>query len=275
MFLLSCAVFIANTGGVHAKTIVDPAQNLGFVPHKALYEIRLSSRRSNANVSDIKGQMAYEWTSSCDAWITAHRFDITYNYLEAPPMRLTSEFSTHESFDGNSFNFSSQRKHDDQVIEEIRGVANHSEGEGDARAIYSIPKELAFDLPDNTLFPMAHTMDLLRALKDGQRFHNKTLFDGSDEDGPVAVNSFVGKKSAPVTEESITENMDMALLAAQGWRVRLAFFPLHEFETTSDYEMSAIFHENGVISDMEIEYKDFSITQKLIALEPLSNTCDK
>jgi hypothetical protein len=28
-----------------------------------------------------------------------------------------------------------------------------------------------------------------------------------------------------------------------------------------------IFHENGVISDMKIDYDDFSVTQKLVALE--------
>jgi hypothetical protein len=32
-------------------------------------------------------------------------------------------------------------------------------------------------------------------------------------------------------------------------------------------------HENGVISDMLIEYDDFSVTQKLIALEPVKSTC--
>lgn len=37
--------------------------------------------------------------------------------------------------------------------------------------------------------------------------------------------------------------------------------------------MSLIFHENGVVSDMVVEYKDFSVTQKLVALEPLSDAC--
>jgi hypothetical protein len=31
--------------------------------------------------------------------------------------------------------------------------------------------------------------------------------------------------------------------------------------------MSLVFHENGLISDMLIEYDDFSVTQKLVALE--------
>jgi len=39
--------------------------------------------------------------------------------------------------------------------------------------------------------------------------------------------------------------------------------------TEADYEMDVIFHENGIISDMFIEYKDFSVTQKLVALEKI------
>ena len=35
-----------------------------------------------------------------------------------------------------------------------------------------------------------------------------------------------------------------------------------------------IFHENGVISDMYVDYGNFSVTQKLTAIEPLGDACD-
>ena len=36
-----------------------------------------------------------------------------------------------------------------------------------------------------------------------------------------------------------------------------------------------IFHESGIISDMLVEYQDFSVTQKLIALEKIDAvSCD-
>lgn len=39
--------------------------------------------------------------------------------------------------------------------------------------------------------------------------------------------------------------------------------------------MSLIFHDNGIISDMSVDYQDFSVTQKLTALEvkPVSDLC--
>ena len=55
---------------------------------------------------------------------------------------------------------------------------------------------------------------------------------------------------------------------------RWTAFPLHSESEVADYEMSIVFHENGVISDMFIEYDDFSVRQKLLALEPLESGCD-
>ncbi len=33
--------------------------------------------------------------------------------------------------------------------------------------------------------------------------------------------------------------------------------------------MNMVLQDNGVISDMRVDYKDFSVTQKLIGLEPV------
>jgi hypothetical protein len=33
--------------------------------------------------------------------------------------------------------------------------------------------------------------------------------------------------------------------------------------------MGMVFHENGIISDMTIEYDDFTVKQKLVSLEKL------
>jgi len=55
----------------------------------------------------------------------------------------------------------------------------------------------------------------------------------------------------------------------------MAFFPLAMDSADSEYEMDIIFHENGIISNMLVEYKDFSVSQKLIALEKIKdNGCE-
>jgi hypothetical protein len=53
----------------------------------------------------------------------------------------------------------------------------------------------------------------------------------------------------------------------------MAFFPLTDKESTSDYEMAMTLHDNGIIDAMEIEYDDFTLSQTLVALESVPDGC--
>lgn len=246
------------------------AQNANdeFVPHKALYEIELAVTRSGSQVINIAGQMYYEWRPTCDAWLSDHRFNMLYEYADAPPMRMASNFSTYESFDGKNLNFSSQRKSNGEIFEEIRGEAH------EGVVTFRFPEEKEMELPEGTLFPVAHTIEVARQIKSGQKFYNTVIFDGSDMEGAVEVNSFIGEAIDPSKLITKRDGLDMELLKVPARKVRLAFFPSGSEEITADYEMDLIFHENGVISDMLVEYDDFSVTQKLIALEKIETSCE-
>lgn len=270
--LMVSVCLLLSPGAAHA--VIDRAVAAGFTPHKALYELKLSGKKSSSKISNITGKMLYEWNSSCDAWIANHHFDVTYEYIEMPPLRVTSNFSTYESFDGHDFNFSSQRKREGIVFEEYRGKVERAEDGSQKTAIYSVPDNLKFDLPEGTLFPMAHTLEVLEKVKAGKPFYKATIFDGSDEKGPVDINSFAGKVTPYNIPEDYKDHIDASLVQNTSWNMRLAFFPLIDFETMADYEMSLMFHENGVISNMNVEYGDFSVSQTLVAIEPLEVTCN-
>jgi len=181
-------------------------------------------------------------------------------------MQITSDFSTHENFDGRKFNFSARRSRDGDIYQELRGIA-HLDKARSGSVQFNVPKDLEFDLTEGTLFPMNHTLELAKRLRGSNKFFSATVFDGSDDEGPVEINSFIGQ---PVNAmETIVGNnkMDMTLLNTPAWNVRMAVFPTLSDAEAADYEMDTVFHENGIISDMLIEYDDFSVTQKLVALE--------
>ncbi len=245
----------------------------GFVPHKALYDISLAGTKSGAQIVNIRGQMLYEWQTTCEAWNANHRFNLIYEYADSPALQITSDFSTFEMFDGSSFDFNSQRKRDGDLFEELRGQASAASGDVTGKAVYSKPKGLVFDLPEETLFPMAHTLDVLEHMNAGKKFYSATIFDGSDEKGPVQVTTFIGPTVNAVANIAPSENIDMALLNTSAHNARLAFFPLSEASSTADYEMNLVLHDNGVVSDMFIEYEDFSVSQKLVALERMDTLC--
>jgi hypothetical protein len=239
-----------------------------LVPHKALYDIKLVATRSGAQVVNISGKMFYEWKPTCDAWITDHRFNLFYEYADSPAMKITSDFSTFETFDGESFSFSARRKRDNNLYQELRGRATVADKGGEVD--FTMPNDLSFELAQGSMFPMGHTVEMVRQALAGKKLFQAIVFDGSDDEGPVEINSFIGRPVNAMQKIEPSENLDMSLLNNKAWNVRMAVFPLlNNEEASSDYEMDMIFHENGVISDMLIEYDNFSVTQKLIALEPV------
>lgn len=241
-----------------------------LTPHKALYDIILVSRSSGSQIANIRGEMYYETNRTCEAWVTDHRFNLTYEYADSPAMRIKSDFSTYEYFDGNEFHFSTRRHRDGQLYEEFRGAAETDEGFKKAR--FNIPHGTRYDLKRETLYPMAHTVELAEKALAGKKFYKAVIFDGSDSDGPVEINSFIG--SMVEQEDFIQgEKIDSDLLGASAWNVRMAAFPLEESGSFADYEMSMVFHQNGIVSDMVIDYDNFSVRQKLVALEKLDAQC--
>lgn len=264
---------------LQASEIKNPTVLESFTPHKALYEVKLESTRSGSQIANISGQMFYEWSADCEAWTSNHRFNLLYEYADSEPLRITSDFSIFESFDGQTLNFTSQRKQNGEPFEELRGQAILDKT-GAGEAAYTMPKDLAYKLPKGTLFPMGHSIAAAQKMKEGKKFFNAVIFDGSDNEGPVEVNAFIGKPvnglaAAKAAADDQATSLDEKLLQSPAQEVRLAFFPLNDSSATSDYEMTVNLHENSVISNMYIEYDDFSISQNLIALEPVEKTCVK
>lgn len=249
------------------------SQKEKLVPHKALYDIRLSALRSGAQITNLYGQMFFEWKSDCDAWVSDHRSNLFYEYSEGGTVNITTDFATYETIDGNSMSFNTRREQGGKLFEEFRGYANSS-AEEKGEALYTIPDGMTYDLPAGTLFPMQHTVDILERARAGEKFFNATIFDGSDDEGPHDVNTFIlPMDNSKLSYVSSKDGIDESLLKVPAWQLRMAYFPLSEPQSESaDYEMSLIAHENGVVSYVSIDYEKFSIEQKLVALEELPAT---
>ena len=258
--------------GVKASALVQR-----LAPHKALYEVSMIESKSGTQLIDVSGKMLYEWQPSCEGWVSNHRFNLTYEYADSPPHEVISDFSNFERFDGSLLNFTSQRKKQGTVYEEIRGHAEKTIEPDEGSAIYKLPKGLVYDLPSSTFFPVAHTLEILKAAEQGKRFFSATIFDGSDEEGPIEVNAFIGKEKMadPKMPSGEKESIDKKLIEEAVHKVRLAFFPLNKSNAEPEYEMSLLFQKNGIITDMIIEYDDFSVSQKLVALEALPVQCSE
>lgn len=262
---LSAALLVAAIG------VASPAQAgaVDLASHKAIYDIHLVSAKNGSQVIDVRGKMFYSVRKSCDGWISDHKFNLTYEYSGAPSVAVDTQFTSFESFDGKTLNFSSSSLKNGEYDKELRGRAHLvSDGPQDkSSARFSMPEDLSYPLSQATLFPAAHTEKLIETAEQGKKIFKATVFDGQDENGPVEINAVIGK---PIAADTASE-FDKSLVGVRGWNARLAVFPEQDDgnESMSDYEMSMQFLENGVVKDVTIDYHDFSVLQKLVALEPV------
>ena len=249
-----------------------------IAPHKALYDFRLISAETNAGISSIKGKIYFEQDDVCDAWTTNHRFTTEYHHSNEPTVINTGRYTAFESKNQRQFSFDSESKENGKIIEQLRGFIEISK-EGKAKAVYSRPDGLSYNLPKNYFLPMAHTIEVIRRARAGEKFFSAAIFDGIDADGPIEIGTFIGKK---VTADEIkkisgkNKKIDTSLLTPNAWHIRMAVFPLKNIaESMPSYEMDTILHDNGIVSYTKIDYKTFKIEQTLAALEKLpSKNCN-
>lgn len=261
------AVFLAVAAACPARAAPD------FAMHKALYELNMVAVKSGAGVVGIHGTMYYEQADTCDAWTTDQRFTMEYQYPERVPVNNTNHYVAWEAKDGSRLEFNSQRQENGSMTEMLRGSAMKAEG-GTGEAQYTRPGGLSFTLPEGFLLPVAHTDDVLRRARAGERFFNSVMFDGTDAEGPVTVSTFIGEKVTPEEIRNFAaaggKDIDMSLLPAEAWHVRMAVFPLEDAETvTPSYEMDIVLHANGVVSHALVDYNAFKVEQTLKNLSTL------
>ena len=240
--------------------------------HKALYRFRLTSVRPGTGLTGLDGEMFYKYDNVCDAHTTDQRFSVTYYYADQSPMRDTSHYVSWESLAQNRLYFSSERRENGRLVERLKGSAKRTK-DGGGHAEYKEPEELHYDLPKGFLLPTGHTLALIRHAEAGDHFFKAVVFDGSDADGPAMISAYISK---PLSRKEILDefkknkNIDLSLLKSQAWDVRLAVFPLKDInEMQPAYEMQMVLHANGVSSHISIDYRNFSFSQDLIALEKL------
>lgn len=250
-----------------------PARPVEVQPHKALYDMTLESSKPNSGVVGATGSLAYQWGESCDGWTIEQRYKLNMQYEQDQPVDINSNFVTWESKDGKSYRFNERRMRNGQQDEDIKGDAGMKGAKGAGGAVFTRPKDQNFDLPPGSLFPTAHTLLLIRKAQEGEHYVAADVFDGSSVDGAVDISAVVGPK-LDAKANPPSADVKSPLIDHPSWNIRMAFFPESSKDESPDYELSMRLMDNGVSSEMTIDYGDYVIKAKLKEIQALPKpTC--
>src|ERR1700731_3630639 len=100
----------------HASAAPDVAEKLppaatakpaevAIAPHRAIYDMTLTSAKNGSNIADVSGRMIFEWADVCDGWAVQQHLRLRFNYAEGDVSKIASNEVTWESKDGKRYNF--------------------------------------------------------------------------------------------------------------------------------------------------------------------------
>jgi len=266
---------------IPVSVFAAPLQNhtVALQPHQAIYDIAMTSRNAGTQVLDITGRMRVMWQRGCNEWVSDNETELVYIYTDGTVIPVTSDYSTVENLRGDDLTFVMQRT-TGQSMEMVKGRASiYKDGHGVVHYNQKPDEDDIMDLPANTYFPMRHTVEILdRALRQDDRFFYAPLFDGSETKEVLYVNTFIGNEHALDKHPHgilVNKAIDGNLLNSRSWDVQLAFFNVTRDNSVADYEMSIRAYENGVVSDIVVDYGQFTVRQNLVGLKKLEpQRCD-
>ncbi|HEY1857495.1 EipB family protein [Acidocella sp.] len=239
----------------------------GLTGQHAVYDLTLSKVRTH-DVTGAVGQMSFDVVDGCTGWATTQHLTLLVRNVDGTLNKSVTDYITWESKDGKTFTFSlRERDNDGKVQVDDAGTAVHTGADNTGIVTYTTPADTRMALPPGTLFPMQHTEALLAAGRDGKKFIAPPLFDGTTPDGAQA--TFV----AVLGHHGPTPTHFASLSGLPSSDVDIAFYPRKPGDQNPDFRTQMRYFEDGVATNLVLDFGDFVMTGKLAHLTIPPSAC--
>tara|TARA_B100000676_G_scaffold248099_1_gene251652 strand:+ start:31976 stop:32800 length:825 start_codon:yes stop_codon:yes gene_type:complete len=251
------SIFIAWSSGAWA---------VEFAAHRALYRLTLASAPASGGIVGVNGEMAVDWQNACSGWTFDYRSIIDILKTEEDNVRLATSATTWESADGRQYNFDVRHTTNDTEKEQISGIARMPKTGQPGQVEFVKPKKKQLKLPKGTLFPIAHSLAIMRAMvkENSPAIVSRNVFDGMDATGLYLVNAVIGKARAAGGSKI---KLPGAMRGKKHWPVGLAYFQHGSGKSLPDHEMKMAVYENGVADKFLMDFQEFVLRADLVRIE--------
>ncbi len=239
-----------------------------LAPHRAVYDMTLEKATSGSGITNVVGRMVYEFQGSdCEGYTLNMRMATNVTDKQGDALVTDMRSSTWEKGNGKRFRFYSSQYYNNNLTEETNGDARFTKSANRVSVKLTKPKRKRIVLSDDILFPTQHSKMLLKSARLGKKVVSSKLYDGSEKGKKLFITTaFIGKKTEGGTvrlEEGLKNSKRLDGLSS--WPVAISYFQneVRRGETLPSYELFFRLYDNGVSSDLHINYGDFSIKGKL------------
>jgi hypothetical protein len=273
---LSCAIKIAcaislTPGAVLAETIP-----VVLVSHRAVYDLTLDEAGAGSNVTDIRGQLVYDFKgSACQGYTLNTRLVTEVFDREGKSSTNDIRSESWEDGEGKRFRFSTSQFANGRLTDSTKGLARRPGNSADTVVVdLEKPRRSSITLTGKILFPTQHSITVLRTAMAGQTHLQADIYDGSEKGTKVyETSTAVGaplELSANGQLPSIKNAEVLDTLAS--WPVVVSYYDQSpKKDGLPSYEVSFRMYSNGVSRKLKLDYGTFSLAGELSGIEFLES----
>ena len=259
--LRRCALAATLAAGAAAPQANATAAGNGLLSHRAIYRLSLADSDRESALTRVRGGLVLEWRATCDGWLSQQRLGFVAEAGEGPGFAYDVRFSSWESLDRTQLLFTMRSFDGSNLQEEFRGSAKLDAPGAPGTVSYTLPKPEQEPLPAGTIFPTEHVVDLIDAARAGEQVLSRQVFDGSGEDALTRATAVIGQAKTSSLPGGDSETV---------WPISVAYFPLDGDDALPQFEISFDLSAQGVMSNVRLDYGEFTLDAALERLEPLT-----
>ena len=234
-------------------------------PHRAVYDFTMGSSQGQKGPSAATGRIVYEIRGdSCTGYAVNFRQSTQVTPVEGEERSADVSSATFEDAAGKTFRFRYDTYSAGRVVRTVEGSAERSDG-GLSISIEKPVRE-KLDLGVETTFPVQQSLRTIAAARAGQNVLEMKTYDASD-DGKKVFHSLqiIGAPLTKAAGDLTDGRTDMKDL--RRWRIVASNFKLKNVDDPPIYTLKFELWENGVSSNVTIDYGSFTLVGKMSKLD--------
>ncbi|MCI4678392.1 cell envelope integrity EipB family protein [Rhodoblastus acidophilus] len=234
----------------------------GLVSHRAIYDLRLADGSGSKAPASATGRIAYDFAADCGGYAQTLRQVVDMQPNEGDERITETRSTTFEDADGADFRFSTARP-----ASQGGDVDGSAQRDADGISIaLSRPEPFRLSTQSDVLFPTQHIERIIEAARRGDKVMLARVYDGSDNGRHIYnVTTIIGKPARGPDADQGAQGPAFRNVAR--WPVAVAYFPADRRDGLPDYVLSFDLYENGVSTNLRLDYGDFVLRGELTRIE--------
>ncbi len=253
------------------------AEAATLAAHRAYYTLDAKRMDPESGLASVSGRLAYEIKGSdCEGYAVSYRMANRFTRGDGTePQESDFRLTSFETGDGLTLDVQESQFANAKAEANSRVKARRDTPESAADGELSGDESKTFKVDAKALFPTVFQKKIVDVALSGASRDDSIVFEGTEGDKAQHVITFIGAKKTGYELAGMDEATKAEFAKLAYWPITMSYYPV---DATGDaqptYQSSFLMFENGVSTELLMDYGTYALTGKLSKLDVFkTNAC--